>query len=540
MEEDTLNKAELPEDTAVEASEENTDKESLYINNNLSEKSESSPNSKEDLIDQYKRSRTSESDTDSGNDASEIDQIRLAVENWGMQFANSHFDRPEINIYNSIPPTQLTEDTTINLLGEQDKDEFLKWCIKHYQEFSFSILLAVCILDRQPYQEIYQMATELQKILAESADEDDHSNLISKSHIIETLGLILYSDITRVRGVDLEVEFVCLPNHEQAEKYIQLLINEFSELKYMLTKYLTEKISKLYGNRHSYIVISGCIEALSYIGMADLQFFNNQILPRFIQKGNIGMDYCVSVLLEKLYSRRECRDFVKACTVQWGKLRNNPHNLLISLYVCSKLGKQETLVRDIWMNALNQLTEELITGNFLGKISHINMLQGLFKSGNRNISYYKGVIHAFHIQMLQAERNWEKEKLYLLNTVFLLFLYEDYSSCNVSEYHSRKRDMIWVGIFPKLDGVTGKELTDLWCRILSSKEHSKDSWKLLEDYLDEYQNYEDSDVDKLVFFFYHINRRLGHDQGIYFLRECTEKSEKPMSIVKRVYKKIKE
>jgi len=328
------------------------------------------------------------------------------------------------------------------------------------------------------------------------------------------------------------------PVHEQAEQYIRLLVNEFSELRYMLTKYLTEKIIGIYGSRHNYIVISGCMEALAYIGMTDLQFFNDQIIPRLLQKKNIGMDYCVSVLLGKLYRKKECRNFVKTCVVQWGQLKNNPHNLLTALYVCSALGRQEALVCDIWMNVLEQLVDELMTGNVLGKISYMDMLRGLFKSGDRNISYYKGVIHAFHMQTLQAEKNWEREKLHYINTFFLLFLLEDYAGCDVSGLKSNKRDMIWIGIFQKLDEKTGKELTGLWHRVLDSRDYSKESWKLLEDYLNEYQNYSDDDIERLVFFFYHIDRKIGNNQGIFFLKECAEKNEK--SIAKHVYEKIRE
>ena len=100
--------------------------------------------------------------------------------------------------------------------------------------------------------------------------------------------------------------------------------------------------------------------------------------------------------------------------------------------------------------------------------------------------------------------------------------------------------MIWIKIFQKLDARTGKELTDLWCMLLDSNEYSKECWKLLEDYLKEYQNYEYTDVEILTFFFYHINYKLGNNQVIYFLEECTEKSEKSLPIAMQIYEELKE
>ncbi len=543
MENDTLNEAKIPDDSAPEMSGENIKSEETQQEENTPSKSpQSISEAKDDLINQYRKSIEAENTADADNVASTIELMRQAEINRGMQFSGSYIDRATFIMSASEHQVQPAKEPSVNLLGETDKEKFLLWCVEQYQNFCFSMLLAVCILDRQPYQTIYQMARELQDILSDTTVEadDEKKDWISKSNIVATLGIIQYSDITSVRGVDLEVEFLRLPVHEQAEHYIQLMVNEFSELKSILTKYLTEKISKTYGTKHNYIVISGCMEALSYIGMTDLQFFNDQIIPRFLLRKNICMDYCVAVLLGKLYKKRESRDFVKACTVQWGQLKNNPHNLLAALYVCSILGNQENLVHDIWMNVLDQLVEELINGKSLGKISHIDMLQGLFKSGNRNISYYKGVIHAFHMQILRAENNWEQEKLHLLNTIFFLFLFEDYVSCNISENKSSKREMIWIKIFQKLDTRTGKELTDLWCMLLDSNEYSKECWKLLEDYLEEYQNYEYTDVEILTFFFYHINYKLGNNQVIYFLEECTKKSEKTLPIAMQIYEELKE
>lgn len=542
MDANTSKKTEIPIDTEQETIDENkTDGEIPSVDEKQAENPETAPKAKNTLINQYKKSLNTPNDVDHESDASSIDGMRLAESNWGMQFSGSYISAATFIINGTAQQVNVTEDTTSNLLGEKDEAKFLKWCIEHYQSFYFSMLLAVCILDRQPYQTIYHMAKELQEILSDSASENDDKKTewFSKSQIVKALGIIQYSDKTSVRGLDQETDFLCLPVHSQAEHYIQLMVNEFPELKYILTNYLTDKISKIYGSKQNYIVISGCMEALAYIGIADLLFFNDQIIPRFLRKKNIGMDYCVSVLLGKLYQKKNCQDYVKKSVVEWGQLKNNSHNLLVSLYVCSLLGKQEALVCDIWINVLNQLLDELLTGNSLGKISHIDMLQGLFKSGNRNISYYKGVIHAFHTHVLQANQSWNRGRKYLLNTIFFLFLLEDHDSCYVSGSGSHKREMMWIGIFPKLNESTGKELTNLWYMILDSTEYSRDCWKLLDEYLKSYHNYQDTDVEVLTFFFYHINRKLGRNQGISFLKECAERDKNPKPIAGQIYERIK-
>lgn len=569
MEEDNLNQIDTPQENDVEhhiktpqendvenqtktsqennvANEEkdNPQKALQQENNDISDKKEPADEKKEDWVKQYKKGRNLESNADGENDSIIVEQIRQAEANWGMQFSGSHIDRATFIIDNnrqSIAP-MITKDVTVNLLGEKDEGKFLQWCVAHYTDFNFSVLLAICILDRQTYQTIYQMAKELHEILSTSTKENEEAKKewISKSQLTKTLGIIQYSDITLVRGIESTVDFLRLPVHEQAEHIICLLINEFSELKCLLSRYLINKITQIYGNKHNYMVISGCMEALSYIGMADLEFFNDQILPGFLHKRKISMDYCVSVLLGKLYRKEELKEYVQTCVVQWGQLKNNPDNLLVSLYVCSMLGNQEHLVCDIWMNVLDELIKEFLTGNYLGSMSHIERLQGLFKSGNRNISYYKGVIHAFYKKMQQAEQHWNRHKISFLNTIFFLFLFEDYASSNVSGKKVNRRTMIFIHIFQKLDEKTGKELTELWCKVLQSKENAKECWKLLEGYLRAYEDYNDLDIEMLGFFFYHINRKMGDDQTIYFLKESVKENGEIIPLARQICKIIKE
>lgn len=557
MEEDNLNQTDIPQENDVEKqtkipqendveddNQNNSRIESQQEKDKISDKEELAPGKKEDWVNQYKKSRNLENDADSENDSIIVEQMRQAEVNWGMQFSGSHIDRATFIIDNNRPlvPPMITNDVTVNLLGEKDEGKFLQWCVAHYMDFNFSALLAVCILDRQTYRTIYQMAKELQEILSESAKENEEvkKEWISKSQLAKTLGVIQYSDVTLIRGIESTVDFLRLPVHEQAEHIVCLLINEFSELKCLLSRYLINKITQIYGSKHNYMVISGCMEALSYIGIADLEFFNDQILPGFLHKRKISMDYCVSVLLGKLYRKEEFKEYVQTCVVQWGQLKNNPDNLLVSLYVCSMLGNQEYLVCDIWMNVLDELIKEFLTGNSLGSMSHIERLQGLFKSGNRNISYYKGVIHAFYKKMQQEEQHWNRYKISFLNTIFFLFLFEDYASSNVSGRKANRRTMIFIHIFQKLDEKTGKELTNLWCRVLQSRENAKECWKLLEDYLKNYEDYNDSDIEMLGFFFYHINRKMGDNQAIYFLKECVKENGQIIPLARQICKMIKE
>lgn len=288
-------------------------------------------------------------------------------------------------------------------------------------------------------------------------------------------------------------------------------------------------------------MISGCMEALAFIAAADLQFFNGHIVTRFLRKKATEMDFCLSVLLGRLYHRRECRDFVKACVIQWGQLKNNPHCSLTALYVCSMLGKQENLVRDIWIRILDRLIEEF-TEEFIEESTgrlYFDILPELFRSGNLDISYYKGVIHAFYIQIMAAEKKRERVRWEFLNLIFLLFIEEDYGNCDLSEGKPNKRDMVWIKIFKKLDRQTGEELTELWYLALDNRMYPREIWELLEAYLAEYQDYGTDDIEKLAFFFYHINQRMGRNRGLLFLKECWERSLHPNPMAKQIYNRIK-
>jgi hypothetical protein len=497
--------------------------------------------SRDDLLNRYKTSRKKEDSVDGEDSVSQIEHLRQEFKNWGMKFAGSAIQNSTFVVNNMTYKENLKEDAKKNLLGETNEGELLTWCSEHYQDFHFAMFLAICILDRQPYQMIYQMARELHKIFVAGIkkENDGKEDKIFKSQISEVLGIIGYTDLVYVRGVMTEVDFLRLPLHEQAEQYIQLMVKEFPELKYTLSDYLVKKVISVYGSRHNYIIISGCMEALAFIASSDLPFFNEQVIPRFLHQKMAGIDFCLAVLLGKLYNKSGCKSFVKACVVQWGQLKNNPHCSLAALYVCSMLGKQENLVRDIWTRILDRLIEELTEESDVGE-SYFDILQEFFNSGNRNISYHKGVIHAFYMRISIAEKELERDHWDLLNLIFLLFIVEDYDNCNISESKpDNEQDMIWIRIFQKLDKKTGQELTELWYLALDNRMCPKEVWDLLEDYLAKYKNYKNDDIERLAFFFYHINQRMGRNRGLLFLKECSKRSPHSIQIAEQIYNRIK-
>lgn len=494
------------------------------------------------LIHQYKMNHEKNISGKDEEMFSTVELLRQAEENWGMQFSGSRIENATFVVHNNPGTNSISKESKKNLLGVLNEKELLHWCSEHYRDMYFSMLLAVCILDRQPYQTIYLMAKELREIFVKSSadSEEEDNGWFFKTDILDTLGLVGYTDNISVRNAAQEVDFLRLPVHEQAEKYIQLMVNEVPELKAALTKYLAGKIISVCKSRRNYMIVSGCIEALTFIAAADLPFFNDHIIPVFLKQKTAEMDFCLSVLLGKLYRKSACKDFVENCVVQWGRLKNNPHCSLTALNVCGLLGKQENLVRDIWIGILDRISDELMIGYPKSGMSYCDNLHDFFQSGNRNLSYYKGAIHAFTIQLKAAEADRAYDRWNFLVTVFLLFLIDDYNSCNVSGTGMKKKDMIWIRIFKKLDSRTGQELTKLWCLALDSRNAPKEVWKLLETYLSEYKDYTEDDIDNLAFFFYHINKGTGDNRALLFLKTCSEKGLHSAGIAGQVYKRIKE
>ena len=487
-----------------------------------------------------------ENSTNEEDEASMINKLRQAEKNMGMKFSESSFENATFIINNTSPDSPVQGEDRKNLLGAASRKELLEWCAVHYQDLYFSMLLSVCILDRQPYQAIAQMSKELHKVILNvSKNEDEEKNSWNfKSEISEVLGIVEYRDYTEVRGVQVEAEFLRLQVHEQAEQCIQIMVNEFLELKEILTRYLIDKVAAVYGSRHNYMLISGCIEALAFISETDIHYFDKEVMARLRNKRSAGMDFCLSMLLEKLYHKGSCRQFVITCVEQWARLTNQPHLSLTALYVCSMFGGQEMLVCDIWMNILDSMMSELITEdteNAADEMSYFDMLKELFESGNRSVSYYKGVVHAFYKQVSLAEKKLARERKEYLCVIFLLLLFDDYVGCSVSgRLGVRRRDMVLIGIFKKLDQKTGMELTRLWSLALYNRIYPGEGFKMLEAYLSEYENYGEQEVENLAFFFYHINLGMGRGQVLTFLKNCALRRKRPVKIAGQIYRRIKE
>lgn len=509
------------------------------------ENKKASSEKEDDLVNKFKNIRKSDNLENEEDSASMIQKLMQTEKNMGMKFSESKIENATFIINNHMPSDgspQAKEHR--NLLCDTNRIEFLEWCSSHYQDLHFSMMLAVCILDRHPYQEIDKMARELHYVFKKQTEEDDTQKVgwNFKSQIAEVLGVVEYTDFTSVREVQVEADFWRLPIHKLSEECIQRLVKEFPELKHALTRYLIKKIMEVFGSGHNYMIVSSCLEALAFIGSADLLFFNENVLKILLHQNSVGMDYCLSVLLVKLYAKSKCRKFVITCVEQWAKVKNQPHCSLVVLYVCSCIGGQEMLVRDIWMNILDKQVEEILDGcgNEKQGMSYFDMMRELFESGNRNFSYHKGVIHAFYLKGKKAEmeRDWEKVKC--LNLLFLLCLMDDYACCHVSGNQACHRSMVWLSILRKLDEKTGKELIHLWCSALNNRIYPKEGWDILERYLAEYENYDLNDVEGLAFFFYHMNQQMGKDRGLYFLKRCAERKRNPIILAGQIYKRIKE
>lgn len=145
-----------------------------------SEESKQGYSKGDDLLNQYKKSRKAVESAAGGDSVSQIELLRQELQNWGMKFAGSTIQNSTFVVNNVGHKEYQGEDAKKNLLGEAAEGELLDWCSQHYQDLHFSMLLAVCILDRQPYQTIYQMAKELQRIFAASTEKQDEEKIGSE------------------------------------------------------------------------------------------------------------------------------------------------------------------------------------------------------------------------------------------------------------------------------------------------------------------------------------------------------------------------
>lgn len=474
---------------------------------------------------------------------SDVDLLRQIENNYGVSFLGTHVQNPLFIINQGIQEQKISKNPGEDLLYKLDDVGIISWCSEHYKDSYFAMFLAMCVLDRHPYSEIYEMAMEIKSCfmsLAEARTKDiTEEQLVFKSQFVKVLGIDEYRDDVVVRMQKIEADFLRLPSPKVAGIYLQLLAREFPEIKQFLSEYLFKKIISFRRNPKNNTVIKGCMNALTYLGAADLQFFDNNMIPWFLGEKTEMADYCLAVVLYQMYDMSGCRPFVRHCIEFWGKLRNSPHCTLTALYVCGMLGDQEYIVRDIWIRVLSRIIQEMSedSGDRNGLL-YMRFIPELFRSGERRIGYYKGVIHAFSymIQNAVRERNWQDEMV--LYNVFLLGIMDDFGRCNLKTSSHRKQDMLWIRMFEKIEQKTGNELTALWVGALKSRWMPQTGWKILEQYLAENQNAEGETVERLAFFFYCINRMYGSDRPMIFLEYCVRRGQGSAAVAGKIYERL--
>lgn len=507
------------------------DKEADTGKNNYeeSERAEGNKETAEDLIGNYKGLLEKEKE-----ESSIVEQLQEILGNWGMQFSQSSIQKSIFINNQNIKETEKKKADQKNILGTMDDRKILKWASEHYKDYIFAVFLAVCILDCQTYENILLMGEELHDIIGRKKDEEisgmDTWNY--KSKIRETLGVIEYKDKVNVRGIEQETDFLRLPSHEQSGHYIRLFVKEFSNLKRLLGPYLVAKVFETCKNRRDYLVVGGCTEALANISIEDVVFFNTQILSLFFEKRTDEADYCLAMLLRQIYLMEQNREYVITCAEQWGRTTNNYHYPLTVLYLCGMIKNQESFVWGVWETLLNVLVKEVENGTAFAVNSYYINLREFFRSGNRELSYYKGVIHAFY-NMIKITK---KENI--LGTLFLLLILNDYEDCDLSVPMKKKHRMLWIEMMEQLDRKTGQELVFLWKQVLKHRQHPGEGWNILRLYLDKYESWDEDDLKKLAFFFYQINEALGNDQAYSFLRKCMLNGWGRLLIAEKIYERI--
>lgn len=529
------------EDMIVEEGTEqdrNQDKEpETEKNSGESDQSKEVKEKAEDLIGNYKGLLEKEKE-----EQSPVEQLREILENWGMQFSQSTIRNSTFIINQNSKEIKKKKADQKDILGTMDDRKILEWGSEHYKDYIFAVFLAVCILDCQTYENILVMGEELHDVIGRKKDEEPSDMGICnyKSKIRETLGVIEYRDKVYVRGIEQETDFLCLPSHKQSGHYIRLFVKEFPGLKRLLGSYLAAKIFETCKNRRNYLVVGGCTEALANIGDEDVTFFNTRILPLFFEKRTDEADYCLAMLLKQIYLMGQNRKYVITCAEQWGRITNNPHYPLTVLYLCGMIKNQENFVWGVWETLLNVLVKEIESGAIFAVNSYYINLREFFRSGNKELSHYKGVIHAFYNKIKAAQKEGKREETDILGTLFLLLILNDYQDCDLSGTTKKKRRMLWVEMMEQLDRKTGQELVFLWKQALKHRQHPREGWNILRLYLDKYESWCEEDLEKLAFFFYQINEALGNDQAYSFLKKCMLKSWGKLLVAEKIYERIME
>ena len=474
---------------------------------------------------------------------SEVDLLRQIENNYGVSFFDSHVKNPLFIINQGGSAQHVSKEPGEDLLYKLDDAGIISWCSEHYKDSYFAMFLAVCILDRRPYSSIYEMAMELKErfgVLADSAASNtEKESLVFKSQFVKVLGIAEYRDDVIVRKEKIETDFLRLPSPELAGVYLQLLAREFPEIKQLLSDYLLRKITASRRNPGDNTTVKGCIDALTYLGAADLQYFDTTVIPQFFGIKTETADYCLAMILYQLYGMADYRQFVRSCVEHWGRLENSPHRTLTALYICGMVGDQTYVVRDIWISVLTSMIREMSQDqDSEHRLLYMQMLPELFRSGERKVKYYEGVIHAFSYMVGRAceqKRRQDERNLY---DIFLLGIMDDFSRCSLRASGKRKQDMLWVRIFDRIGPKTREKLASLWAGALKSRMIPKIGWDILEQYLAENREADPEAIERLALFFRCINQTYGGSRGMEFLNRCARRGQDSSETAKKIYERL--
>lgn len=454
-----------------------------------------------------------------------LNELRQAENNWGMLFSGTSIQNSTFVINQGRPKESGHQEDATDIVTAMDDEHLLKWCSEHYGDFYFVFLIAACMLDGQPYSLINDIANEL----IEMFQREDEKGAVKlweseyRSKVRDKLGILEYIDFTVVRGERLEEKFLRIQSHERALHYIRLLIQEFSQIKVILRQFLTKKLIVLCKKGGNYRLLGSCSEILALIGTDNLQYFNDQMIHDFIQETSCNTDYGLAVIMKKMYEFSECRGVIINCIQQWGKIRNNPHYTLTALYLCGMIGNQEMLVRDIWQGMLQEILEEMEGKKKRKEMQYFDMLPDFFDSGNRTLSYYKGVFHGFYKEMRNAEIQRERQRKAELETIFFMFVLNDFGNTCFSGSRKNGQDMLLIRVMRKLEKTTGEKLVYLWAELLKSHLHGREAWKILEQYFRKYEARSEEDMNILAFFLYHIGRSVGEEKVCKYSQEIARR-----------------
>lgn len=477
-----------------------------------------------------------------GEEESFIELLRHTEKNYGVKFSEASIQNATFVINQAGKQGDGEAESEENICGILGDDgRILRWCSDHYGDAYFFMFLAVCIMDEQPYDKIYDMSRELMEAFLtgrERGEREPETSVIYKSRVIRTLGLIDYKDVTISRGEKAETDFLRFPLREQADYYIRLICGEYLDIKEKLSLYLVTKIDSLMDRKTDFVVVSRSIEALSWISILDVSYFNQNIIPIMEARKKAPIDYALAIILYYLYKNEQCQSFVRKCVENWSCVDNSPHYPLTALYVCALVGNQDCMVEVVWKTVLRALVKESRLRRPMSAPYH-SLILDFFDSGDRDTGYYKGFFRGFYGQLCEAEEKRDREARNHLSFLFLLFLMQDCGQCDMRRDGRKKQDMISVRIYEKLDEKGRVQLSHLWVTALKDRKSPKVGWTVLEDYLLKYDDYREADIDRLAEFFLYLEQEYGGGAVSLFLLCCCRREKRKAVIAGAVYQRMK-